>query len=151
MRRVGERDLTMVGAFLFGIGLIAMLDGIAFHQLLQWHSTYMWHPSRYVQIFSDGVLHVFATGFIVFGAVVLWNSSPVSSPWRYRRFWSGLLLGCGVFNLCDGVFSHHLLGIHHVRPGAPNQLGYDLAFDLAAVLLLLIGWSLYRSIPRRGG
>ncbi|MED4304890.1 DUF2243 domain-containing protein [Bacillus licheniformis] len=29
------------GPFLFGVGIIAMIDGIIFHQLLQWHSVYM--------------------------------------------------------------------------------------------------------------
>src|SRR5579875_120156 len=99
---------TLLGAFLFGIGLIAMIDGIVFHQLLQWHSTYMWHPSKFVQIFSDGVLHVIATAFIVLGAVVLWNSNPTATPAKNITLWSGLFLGGGVFNLFDGVFSHHI-------------------------------------------
>ena len=139
---------TLLGAFLFGIGLIAMIDGIVFHQLLQWHSTYMWHPSKFVQIFSDGVLHVIATAFIVLGAVVLWNSNPTATPAKNITLWSGLFLGGGVFNLFDGVFSHHILGIHHVKPGDPHQLTYDLAFDLTAIVMLLIGWFLYRSANR---
>ncbi|GMA58126.1 hypothetical protein GCM10025858_26290 [Alicyclobacillus sacchari] len=35
-------ERTRLGALLFGMGLTGMLDGIVFHQLLQWHSTYMW-------------------------------------------------------------------------------------------------------------
>ncbi|MCF8564372.1 DUF2243 domain-containing protein [Alicyclobacillus tolerans] len=38
--------------------------------------------------------------------------------------------------------------IHHVRPGSPHQLAYDLAFDVSAVVLLLIGWVIYRSAKR---
>lgn len=138
------RDETLLGAFLFGFGLIAMVDGIIFHQLLQWHSTYMWNPSRYVQIFSDGVLHVISTAIMVVGATVLWRSHPMSNPMKYQTFWGGLLLGAGSFNLLDGILSHHVLGIHHVRPGDAHELMYDLAFDVSAILLLAVGWGLLR-------
>ncbi|MFB5192396.1 DUF2243 domain-containing protein [Alicyclobacillus fastidiosus] len=140
-----NQDRTLLGAFLFGFGLIAMIDGIVFHQLLQWHSTYMWHPNRFVQIFSDGVLHAIATAFVVLGAIVLWNSNPTSTSAKNTTLWSGLFLGGGSFNLLDGVFSHHILGIHHVRPGDPNQVTYDLAFDLSAILMLLVGLALHRN------
>ena len=34
------KNKLFLGAFLLGIGLIGMLDGIIFHQILQWHSIY---------------------------------------------------------------------------------------------------------------
>jgi uncharacterized membrane protein len=108
----------------------------------------MWHPSRFVQIFSDGVLHVIATAFIVVGAVFLWNSHPTATAAKNRTLWSGLFLGGGTFNLVDGVFSYHIPGIHHVKPGDPNQLKYDLLFDVSTIVMLAIGWSLYRNVKR---
>ena len=55
-----------------------------------------------------------------------------------------MLIGWGMFNLVEGIVDHHLLEIHHVRPG-PHQLAYDLGFLALGGLLLLVGWLLARS------
>ncbi|WP_438448766.1 DUF2243 domain-containing protein [Gorillibacterium sp. sgz5001074] len=128
---------TGIGAFLLGMGIIAMLDGILFHQLLQWHSTVM-QTDRFHQIQSDGYLHLLATMLLFAGAWVLWRSD-------YRRgseamFWGGLLMGAGFFNLAEGLLNHHILGLHHVRPGW-NEPVWDVAYDLTAVGLIFVGWS----------
>ena len=49
--------------------------------------------------------------------------------------------------LAEGVVSHHLLEIHHVRPG-PDQLAYDLGFLVFGAGLLCAGWLLARSARR---
>lgn len=143
------RNYTFVGAFLFGMGLIGMLDGIVFHQLLQWHSTYML-TNRFNQIVSDGLLHTFTTLLIVCGTLILWRDPrrPDFGPVN-QTFLAGMLLGAGTFNLIEGIVDHHLLQIHHVRPGHPLQLEYDLAFDLLAILLLTIGGILFYKTKRR--
>ncbi|WP_239565380.1 DUF2243 domain-containing protein [Brevibacillus fulvus] len=128
-----------MGAFLFGVGLIGMLDGIVFHQLLQWHSVYM-PTDRFHQIVSDGLFHLLVTGIIFISGLFLWKGDHHVHG---GIFWGGLLLGGGSFNLLEGIIDHHLLQIHHVKPG-PYQLHYDLAYDLAALLFLLAGWLLYR-------
>lgn len=131
---------TGIGAFLLGMGVIAMLDGIIFHQLLQWHSTVM-DTDAYHRIQSDGYLHLLATLFVFAGAWILWRAEPY-----YRDgpvFWGSLLAGAGVFNLVEGLLNHHLLGLHHVRPGW-NEGAWDLGYDLAAVGMVLIGWSILR-------
>ncbi|TDY42585.1 putative membrane protein [Alicyclobacillus sacchari] len=135
-------ERTRLGALLFGMGLTGMLDGIVFHQLLQWHSTYMW-TNRHDQIVSDGLLHVVTTALMVAGTFVLWQDGASDKTLRNRRFWGALLLGGGVFNLLEGVIDHHILQIHHVRPG-PMQIQYDIAFDLVACLLLILGIGLLR-------
>ncbi|GLV14865.1 membrane protein [Alicyclobacillus hesperidum] len=133
---------TRLGAFLFGMGLTGMIDGIVFHQLLQWHSTYMW-TTRHNQIVSDGLLHVITTAFMVAGTSVLWLDDTPNKTFRNRSFWGALLLGGGIFNLFEGVINHHVLQIHHVRPG-PLQAEYDIAFDLAACCLVILGIALSR-------
>lgn len=128
-----------------------MLDGILFHQLLQWHSTYM-HTDRPGQIVSDGIFHLVVTFFTFWAAVVLWNSDPAKeSAQRKRLFGSGLLVGAGTFNFVEGVLNHHVLQIHHVRPG-PYQLMYDLAFDASAILMIIIGFVLLPTafVDKRG-
>ncbi|MCZ8522283.1 MULTISPECIES: DUF2243 domain-containing protein [Paenibacillus] len=134
---------TLLGSFLLGIGAVGMLDGIVFHQLLQWHSVYM-HTDREHQIISDGLFHLAVTAVIIWGAVVLWNSDPTEEPGRKRLFASGLFSGAGLFNFVEGIVNHHLLQIHHVRPGA-LQTVYDLGYDASGIAMLFIGLALYRS------
>ncbi|WP_269799222.1 DUF2243 domain-containing protein [Bacillus xiapuensis] len=59
-------------------------------------------------------------------------------------FISGLLFGGGLFNFFEGIINHHILQIHHVKPGA-YQLYYDLAFDFAGLAMVLIGIWLYNA------
>lgn len=132
---------TICGSFLLGIGLTGMLDGIIFHQILQWHSTYMF-TNRFYQIVSDGLFHLFVTAIIVWGAIVLWRSHPNDQMHRNPFFMSGILLGGGSFNFVEGIINHHILRIHHVKPGE-NQLFYDLGYDFVALLMIIIGWILY--------
>ncbi|PYI50439.1 DUF2243 domain-containing protein [Paenibacillus flagellatus] len=141
-----RRNGTFLGAFLLGIGTIGMLDGIVFHQLLQWHSVYM-YTDRFHQIRSDGWFHGFVTIVIVAGAVVLWRSEPADADHRPAVFAAGMLIGAGLFNLVEGLVNHHGLGIHHVRPG-PHQTVFDYAYDLFAVCLLLSGMRLLYAKPR---
>ncbi|WP_301169902.1 DUF2243 domain-containing protein [Brevibacillus nitrificans] len=126
---------TATGAFLFGVGMIGMLDGIVFHQILQWHSVNM-HTDRFHQIMSDGLFHIFATFIIFIAGFLLWKGNPKDKP---TTFWGSFFLGAGIFNLIEGIVSHHLLQVHHVKPG-PNQVFYDISYDAFAVALLIIGW-----------
>nr|WP_255438322.1 DUF2243 domain-containing protein [Brevibacillus sp. AG162] len=130
---------TMIGAFLFGVGIIGMLDGIIFHQILQWHSVDM-YGDRHHQIMSDGFFHLFVTVIIFISGILLWKSNPVGTAYY---FWSSFFLGAGTFNLMEGIVNHHLLQIHHVKPG-PSQFLFDIYYDLFALLLIGIGWLLYR-------
>lgn len=139
-----SKNGTLLGSFLLGIGLIGMLDGIIFHQVLQWHSVYM-HTNRFNQIVSDGLFHLLVTIVIFWGALVLWKTSP--NDRSNFIFIGGLLFGGGLFNFFEGIIDHHILQIHHVKPG-PYQDSYDLAFDLSGLAMILVGMMLY-SIRKR--
>ncbi|WP_340084189.1 DUF2243 domain-containing protein [Siminovitchia sp. FSL H7-0308] len=128
---------TFVGSFLLGIGTIGMIDGIFFHQILQWHSTYM-HTNRFNQIVSDGFFHLFVTIVIFIGAIILWKSDPSDSKNNKLTFLSGIFLGAGIFNFIEGIINHHILQIHHVKPG-PNQFLFDILFDVSGIILIIIG------------
>lgn|SRR5690606_18991537 len=132
--------IKFLGPFLFGVGIIGMLDGIIFHQLLQWHSVYM-HTDRFHQIMSDGWFHLFVTIVIFIAGIILWKTYPNELNSLY--FLGNFLLGAGLFNFIEGVVNHHLLQIHHVKPGK-FQLFADLLFDASGLVLIIIGWLLVK-------
>jgi uncharacterized membrane protein len=44
----------------------------------------------------------------------------------------------------EGLIDHHLLGIHHVHPGA-HQLAWDVGYLLFGAVLVGVGWALVRA------
>jgi uncharacterized membrane protein len=60
-----------------------------------------------------------------------------------------VVLGAGGFQLFDGVVNHKVLGLHQVRYGV-DLLPYDLAWDAAGRLLLVMGWVLLRRARPEG-
>ena len=142
----GTRALHWIGLVL-GIGLIGSLDEIVLHQLLQWHNFYV-HTTTYWRIVSDGLFHLVSSMLLFGGALLLWSRRQLISSVRAgRALAAGLLIGMGAFNLYDGTIQHKLLQLHPVREGVPNQLPYDLAFNGMALILLALGWMLWRN-PR---
>jgi len=134
-----HRKRLTAGSVWLGIGLLGAADGVVFHQLLQWHSVYM-HTHRHGQIVSDGLFHALTVAALVVGAVTLWRAGRPAELWRGRKLLlGGVLLGGGGFNVAEGLINHHLLQIHHVKPGDPNELLYDLAFLASGVALFAIG------------
>ncbi|SES94013.1 Uncharacterized membrane protein [Oceanobacillus limi] len=137
-------SLIFVGSFVLGFGFMGAMDGIIFHQLLQWHSVVM-DTTRQGQIISDGIFHFTVTIALVLGGVLLWVAGkPTDLPKGVRLLVGGFLLGSGIFNLLEGIINHHLLQIHRVKPGDPNAFLYDISFLLLGLILALIGYFIYR-------
>src|SRR5690554_3719790 len=133
-----KKRLT-VGSFILGFGFMGAMDGVIYHQILQWHSVIM-DTDRTGQIISDGIFHLVVTIALVIGGVYLWLAgNPKDLTKGIRYLVGGFLIGAGAFNLIEGVVNHHLLQIHRVKPGDPNALFYDLAFLALGLLLVLIG------------
>jgi len=158
--RRDHSDGIAVPAMLLGVGLGGFLDGIVLHQILQWHhmvSAAEGYAATTVQGLEvntrwDGVFHLVTYLFVLAGLILLWNRRQSvgadARSWRSALGWA--LLGWGVFNLIEGVVNHHLLEIHHVRPG-PHQLAYDLGFLALGASLLFVGGLLAPRSSRRGG
>jgi uncharacterized membrane protein len=140
------RQLLWSGVIL-GIGTIGSLDEILLHQVLQWHTFYV-HTTPYWRIVSDGVFHLVSTGLLLGGGLRLaWQRPRLGDPLQSRALFAGMLLGMGGFNLYDGTIQHKILQLHPVREGVEHLLPYDLAFNALALVLLLLGWRLWRTLP----
>jgi uncharacterized membrane protein len=146
----------VIAAVLLGIGLGGFIDGIVLHQVLQWHHLVSTPippdtvPNLEHNTFWDGVFHLGTWAVTVAGVFVLASSDGArSDPGGARRVVGGMLAGWGGFNLVEGLVDHHILGLHHVRPG-PDQLVYDLGFLLIGAVLLAAGVTLVRSATSRG-
>lgn len=132
---VDARRSLLATTFL-GIGLMAAVDEIVFHQILAWHHFFD-RSTLAVSLLSDGLLHaaeliMLAAGFYLF--VQLSRHRIVSR----MHAWAGLFIGAGGFQLFDGIINHKLLRLHQVRY-VDNLWLYDLAWNGFGLLLLTIG------------
>ena len=139
--RRNEPSLFWPGV-LVGVGIAGTLDEVILHQLLGWHHFYD-RSTATVGLVSDGIFHLFSTAVLVLGAIQLVERRR-TSPDPPRLALAGILLGAGCFNLYDGTIQHKLLRLHQVRPAAPNDLPYDLAFLAIAAVIALSGALLLR-------
>ncbi len=143
---------------LIGIGLGGFFDGIVLHQILQWHHllTSAGYPPDSVQNLQintlwDGLFHVVTYIFTVVGLFYLWHTLNRSGEVRPMRGLIGaMLMGWGIFNLVEGLISHHLLQIHHVRSG-PDEMLYDVGFLVWGAVMLVGGWLLTRRTSEVNG
>ncbi|MEU4800040.1 DUF2243 domain-containing protein [Streptomyces sp. NPDC023327] len=124
---------------LIGVAVMAAVDEIVFHQILHWHHFYDRSTSG-IGLLSDGLLHTFELLALVAGFVLY-------ADLRRRRALApahglaGLFLGLGAFQLFDGIVDHKLLRLHQVRYDV-DVTGYDLAWNGAGLVLLLVGVAL---------
>ncbi|PJE98024.1 DUF2243 domain-containing protein [Streptomyces carminius] len=136
-RRRPRRSLAVCA--LIGAAVMAAVDEIVFHQLLNWHHFYD-RATPAVGLLSDGLLHTaellgLVAGFVLYAD--LRRRRALSVP--HAR--AGLLLGLGGFQLFDGIVDHKLLRLHQVRYGV-DLLPYDLAWNAAGLVLLGAGAAL---------
>ena len=76
---------------------------------------------------------------------LLWRADArAASDGTARELLGAALAGWGAFNLVEGIVDHHLLGLHHVRPG-DAELAYDLGFLALGGALVIAGAYLIRS------
>lgn len=82
-----KKNFLGIGSFILGFGFMGAMDGIVFHQLLQWHSVVM-DTTRPGQIASDGIFHFGVTVALVIGGILLWMAGR---PSELSRGLAGLL------------------------------------------------------------
>lgn len=132
---------SLVTGLLLGIGTMAALDEIVFHQILAWHHFFD-KSTPTIGLISDGLLHsaeliIFILGFFMFGDLRGKQALAPSSAW------AGFFYGAGGFQLFDGLVNHKLLGLHQVRY-VDTLIFYDLAWNGFGLLLLGVGFLIAR-------
>ncbi len=138
---------SLTATVFLGIGLMAAVDEIVFHQVLAWHHFFD-RSTLAISLLSDGLLHsaellMLAAGFYLF--VRLSRHRAVSHGYA----WAGLLTGAGAFQLFDGIVDHKVLRLHQVRY-VDNLWLYDLAWNGAGLLLLAAGFFVWRRAVAAG-
>jgi uncharacterized membrane protein len=131
----------MWAAALIGVGIMAGIDEIIFHQVLAWHHFYDRSTTK-IGLLTDGLLHAAELIAIVAGFFMLLDLRRNHALVKARA-WAGFFIGLGGFQLFDGLVDHKVLRLHQIRY-VENILPYDIVWNLAGLVLLLIGLLLIR-------
>ena len=136
---------SLLYALPIGVGVMAAVDEIIFHQILQWHHFYdLATPT--IGIITDGLLHAAELIAMVAGLFLVVGLARRSALFK-RWAWAGFFLGAGGFQVFDGIVSHKLLRIHQIRYNV-DPLMYDIVWNVIGLLLIGIGFWLYRQASR---
>lgn len=134
--RAAYSKRNLWSGILFGVGLVAFIDETVFHQLLHWHHFYDLGTPE-IGLVSDGFFHAVSWAATIGGLFLLADLRRRAAFWQLR-WWGGVLLGAGAFQLYDGTIQHKWWGIHQIR-SVPDLLPYDLTWNITAVLLVVAG------------
>jgi uncharacterized membrane protein len=118
---------------LVGVGVAGFVDETIFHQLLHWHHFYD-RSTPTAGLVSDGLFHALSW-FCVVGGLFLLADLRRRAGLSRARWWSGMLLGLGGFQLYDGTIQHKLMRLHQIRYHV-TIWPYDVAWNLFALLAL---------------
>ncbi len=135
-RQHTDRRQYFWSTILIGIGSMAAVDEIVFHQVLAWHHFYD-RSTTDIGLLTDGLLHAaeliaIVAGFFLFADA---RSTGISAP---RLAWGGFLLGAGGFQVFDGVVDHKILRLHQIRYDV-DILPYDVTWIGFGLILLVAG------------
>jgi len=142
-----KNPLVRAGIVL-GMGFGGFADGIILHQILGWHHLICYsmdcQPTSIGQLqrenTQDGFFHLALWLVMLAGTAMLFRAAAGAGPaWKGRILFGAMLAGSGLFNFLEGIIDHQILGIHHVLPGNPHQLLFDLLFLANGILFIVIG------------
>ncbi len=140
-RKLISKNRNLLSGILFGIGLAAFLDEVIFHQLLRWHHFYD-KSTTDIGLISDGLFHAFSW-FATIGGLFLLADLKRRNAFFLKRWWGGVLVGAGGFQLYDGTIQHKWMQLHQIRY-VENILIYDLVWNASAVFMILAGFFLLK-------
>jgi uncharacterized membrane protein len=132
---VTRQSKVGTAAILLGVGLGGFVDGIALHQIAQWHQmlSSVVPPDSMAamktNMAADGWFHAAVWIATFAGVMTLWSAlrGPGALP-STRYLLGSMLLGWGAFNLVEGIIDHHLLELHHVRDLPQHVPAWDWIF-----------------------
>ena len=128
-----------------GIGMGGFVDGILFHQILQFHNMLSARIAvdnllgAKVNMVWDGVFHAFVWIVTAIGIWLLWKAAKRSNALLSAPVFNGsMLIGWGLFNLVEGVIDHHILNLHQVYQRMGHSV-WDYAFLLWGAVMIAVG------------
>lgn len=127
---------NLMSGVLFGLGFVAFIDEVLFHQLLRWHHFYDLATTD-VGLISDGLFHAFSWFATIAGLFMLADLRR-RARFCLKRWIAGVLLGVGAFQLYDGIVQHKLMRLHQIRY-VENVWLYDVIWNVVAAIILLVG------------
>lgn len=143
-------------SLVLGIGLGGFVDGIVLHQILQIHEMLSNKISatdyigKSVNMFWDGIFHLFCFIVVFTGIVLLWRLMKRSDVDRSGKlFAAGLIGGWGLFNLIEGTIDHQILKLHNVIEFALDHNIGNYSFLAASVVMLIISFVLFKNENRK--
>lgn len=128
-----------------GVGLGAFVDGILFHQILQWHHFVSDDVSMTTldgleaNTLADGLFHAVSWVVCAAGIWMLWQAGRRGEMPVRRVFAGSLLVGWGAFSFVDGVLLHLVLGLHHLYQRGDFELGSDIVYAVASAAVTALG------------
>lgn len=143
---------TRRAGIMLGLGLGGFADGIALHQIAQWHNMGSARvPPETMEAMRlnmrwDGFFHAATWIITVVGVYWLLADARTHRPLPSAPGFTGqLVLGWGLFNLVEGIIDHHILNLHHVRDVPMHVPLYDWLFPLiGGVGFMAAGWAALR-------
>ena len=128
-----------------GVGLGAFVDGIVFHQILQWHH----FVSDDVAMTSlsgletntlwDGIFHAFSWMVCAAGIWMLWQAGRRGTMPARNVLLGAMLVGWGAFSAIDGIILHLVAGLHHLYQRGDFETGSDVVYIVASLLVAAAG------------
>ncbi len=141
-------------AVVLGIGIGGFIDGILFHQILQWHEMIsnkippVTLLAKSVNMFWDGLFHAFNLVVVIIGIGLLWKLLKRNDIDKSGNlFFGGLLWGWGLFNIVEGVINHHILKLHFVRDYTTQTEVWNYGFLLTSALISFSGYCIALKLP----
>lgn len=143
----------LTASLIIGMGVGGFIDGIVFHQILQWHEmlSNQIPPDtllrKSVNMFWDGIFHAFCLLVVLTGIVLLWKAGRTkNADLSSNVLLGGLLGGWAAFNVVEGVIDHHILELHNVREVADEHWVWNYGLLLFSGVTGAIAWRSLRHV-----
>jgi uncharacterized membrane protein len=145
--RLTYRTRNLWSGILLGVGFVAFIDETIFHQILHWHHFYD-KSTTSIGLISDGLFHAFSWFATIGGMFLVADLRRRNAFWAVR-WWGGVLLGAGAFQLYDGIIQHKIMMLHQIRY-VENVGIYDWTWNIIAIVLIIAGiFLIIRTITKK--
>lgn len=126
--------ISTIPGLILGLGFGGFVDGIALHQIAQWHNmgSAVLPPTTMDAMKQnmtwDGYFHIATLVLSILGVFLMLRDAHRGMTLPSAGTFTGqLMLGWGLFNLVEGSVDHHLLDLHHVRDMPVHVPLYDVS------------------------